>query len=123
MSYLGFVPKEDDAPEDDPDYLEMMDEYISKLSTMILSLLEGEQDNEILNKIQFSLSIEDMKARLLTVFGVFLHNHKLYPMHKLQPGQTPLTTSLKSLSIAYDHNFLQEVSINKINNRLKGDSF
>jgi len=34
-----------------------LDEFISKIATMLLSLLEGEQDIEILQKMAFSLSI------------------------------------------------------------------
>jgi len=41
---------------------------------MLLSLLEGEQDLEILTKMSFSLSIEDLKNRIVNVYGVFLHS-------------------------------------------------
>lgn len=46
---LGFVPKDlEIASEDDEDVLEVLDEFISKIATMLVSLLEGEQDIEIL---------------------------------------------------------------------------
>ena len=45
---LGFVAKSDDALEDDEDMLVVLDEFISKIATMLVSLLEGEQDLEIL---------------------------------------------------------------------------
>lgn len=61
---------------------------------MLVSLLEGEKDLEILGKMAFSLSQEDLKERLVTVFGVFLHNLKLYPANLLEEGQTPENTTL-----------------------------
>lgn len=61
---------------------------------MLVSILEGEQDLEILQKMAFSLSIEDMKERLLNVFGVFLHKLKLYPITLLEAGQSPENTPL-----------------------------
>ena len=47
---------------------------------MLLSLLEGEQDVVILDKMDFSLSIEDIKNRILDVYGVFLLRIELYPL-------------------------------------------
>lgn len=45
---LGFVRKADDTPEDDEeDIMDVMDEYLSKISVILLSLLEGEEDIEI----------------------------------------------------------------------------
>lgn len=45
---LGFVRKADDTPDDDEeDIMEVMDEYLSKISVILLSLLEGEEDIEI----------------------------------------------------------------------------
>lgn len=69
--------------------LEVLDEFISKIATMLVSLLEGEQDLEILSKMAFSISVEDLKERLVNVFGVFLHKLKLYPVNLLEPGQSP----------------------------------
>lgn len=86
---LGFVAKSDDALEDEEDMLEVLDEFISKIATMLVSLLEGEQDLEILSKMAFSISVEDLKERLVNVFGVFLHKLKLYPVNLLEPGQSP----------------------------------
>jgi hypothetical protein len=54
---------------------------------MLLSLLEGEQDVFILDKMDFSLSFEDIKNRILDVYGVFLITIELYPLDKLQPGE------------------------------------
>lgn len=45
---LGFVPKEEDLGDDEEDIMEVLDEFISKIATMLVSLLEGEQDLEIL---------------------------------------------------------------------------
>ena len=86
---LGFVAKSDDALEDEEDMLEVLDEFISKIATMLVSLLEGEQDIEILSKMAFSISVEDLKERLVNVIGVFLHKLKLYPVNLLEPGQSP----------------------------------
>ena len=85
---LGFTPKDDDIPlaEDEDDIMEVLDEFISKIATMLVSLLEGEQDIEILQKMSFSLSVEDLKERLVNVFGVFLHQLKLFPLNKLEKG-------------------------------------
>jgi hypothetical protein len=45
---LGFVRKPDDSPDDEEeDMLDVMDEYLSKISVILLSLLEGEEDIEI----------------------------------------------------------------------------
>lgn len=86
---LGFVAKSEDALEGEEDMLEVLDEFISKIATMLVSLLEGEQDLEILSKMAFSISVEDLKERLVNVFGVFLHKLKLYPVNLLEPGQSP----------------------------------
>ena len=48
---------------------------------MLLSLLEGELDLEILQKMAFSLSLPDIKDRILNVFGVFLHQMGLFPIN------------------------------------------
>lgn len=53
---------------------------------MLLSLLEGEQDDEILQKMAFSLSLDDVLNRILNVYGVFLHVLKLFPRDKLKEG-------------------------------------
>ena len=80
---LGFIPEEVPLEDDEEGIMETLDTFISKIATMLVSLLEGEQDLEILQKMQFSLTIEDLKERLLNVFGVFLHKHNLYPKHLL----------------------------------------
>lgn len=105
------------------DISEVLDEFISKIATLLVSLCEGEQDLEILNKMAFSLQIDDLKERLVNVFGVFLHKLKLYPINHLEPGQTPEHTPLNQVSKAKDNNCLSEISINKIKNRIQKDSF
>ena len=102
--------------------MDSMDEYLSKISVILLSLLEGEEDSEICSKMAFSISIEDIKDRMLNVFGVFLHSIKLFPVIKLKEGQDE-TTPLKILSIENSNNFLSDVSVNRINRKLQGDSF
>jgi len=74
LLYLGFKPPDPDEDTTEEDLLGFLDEFISKISTMLLSLLEGEQDLEILTKMSFSLSIEDLKNRIVNVYGVFLHS-------------------------------------------------
>ena len=69
-----------------------------------------------------SLSVEDIKNRMLNVFGVFLNNIKLFPLLKLKEGQDE-TTQLKILSVENGNNFLSDVSVNRINRKLAGDSF
>lgn len=122
---LGFIPKDDEIPliEGEDDIMEVLDEFISKIATMLVSLLEGEQDLEILQKMSFSLSVEDLKERLVNVFGLFLHRLKLYPLNKLSEGQTPENTPLINISKANDSNCLASVSLNKIQLRLTRDSF
>lgn len=105
-----------DGEEDD--ITEVLDEFISKMATVFVSLLEGEQDLEIISKMAFSLQIEDLKERLVNVFGVFLHKLKLFPVNHLEPGQTPENTPLSKVSKAKDNNCLSEISINKIKNRI-----
>jgi len=81
---LGFEPKSpEDMMEDEEDIMETLDGFISKIATMLVSLLEGEQDLEILQKMSFSLSGDDLKERLLNVFGRFIIKLKLYPSEKL----------------------------------------
>ena len=74
---LGFVPPEDD---EDEDLLEVLDEFITKIATMLTSLLEGEEDLEILQRMNFSLQIDDLKDRMLNVFGNFLIKLEIFPM-------------------------------------------
>ena len=120
---LGFVRKADDSPDDDEeDMMDVMDEFLSKISVILLSLLEGEEDIEICQKMAFSISIEDIKDRMLNVFGVFLHSIKLFPVTKLKDDQDE-NTPLKVLSVENSNNFLSDVSVNRVNRKLKGDSF
>lgn len=75
---LGFEPNEGEDSEEE-DMIEVLDEFIQKIATMIVSLLEGEEDVEILQRMNFSLQISDLKNRMLNVFGNFLINLKLFP--------------------------------------------
>jgi hypothetical protein len=59
---------------------------------------------------------------MLNVFGVFLHTIKLFPVTKLKDDQDE-NTPLKILSVENSNNFLSDVSVNRINRKLKGDSF
>lgn len=73
--------------------------------------------------MSFSLSGDDLKERLLNVFGSFLNNLGLYPVNKLEPGMTAESTPLTAISAEHKRNCLGAVSINKIQRRLKKDSF
>lgn len=50
---------------------------------MVVSLLEGEEDLEILQRMNFSLQISDLKNRMLNVFGNFLIKLNLFPYNQL----------------------------------------
>lgn len=71
----------------------------------------------------FSLSIEDIKNRILNVYGVFLHSMQLYPINKLKEGQTCEMTMLSELSKEHNFNVLEEVSLNKILKRMTTELF
>ena len=92
---LGFTSDNDDENEE---LQGQIDDFISKIATVLVSLLEGETDFEIQQKMCFSLQFDDLKERLLTVFGVFLHTKKLFPLEFLQEGQSPENTTLAVLS-------------------------
>jgi hypothetical protein len=108
--------------------MDVLDEFISKIATLLVSLLEGEQDLEILSKMSVSLAFEDIKDRLLDVFGTFIHKLGKYPRDQLNKseGQTPENTPLSRLSKeskTNKFNCLIDVSVNKINNHLSRDDF
>jgi hypothetical protein len=71
----------------------------------------------------FSLSIEDIKNRILNVYGVFLNCMQLYPINKLQAGQSSEMTMLSELSKDNNYNALEEVSLNKILKRMTTEIF
>jgi hypothetical protein len=98
---LGFEPPGEDEVEEE-DIMAVMDEFISKIATLLVAELEGELDIEILQKMSFSLSVDDLKDRLLNVFGVFLDNLSLYPIDKLNKGEIPARTPLSELSSRKD---------------------
>ncbi len=47
LPVLGFVPNDENAAEGEDDLMDVMDEFLSKISVILLSLLEGEEDHEI----------------------------------------------------------------------------
>jgi hypothetical protein len=71
----------------------------------------------------FSLSIEDIKNRILNVYGVFLHCMQLFPINKLAEGQQVEMTMLSELSKDNNFNVLEEVSLNKILKRMTTEIF
>ena len=91
---------------------------------MIISLLEGEEDIEILSRMNFSLQIEDLKNRMLNVFGTFLVNLKLFPYHQLTKDQNIENINLAKISKKqWKGNFLANVSVNRVTSRLTKESF
>lgn len=123
VSTLGFVPNDDDADSDEEDLIEVLDEFIQKIATMIVSLLEGEEDIDILQKMNFSLQVGDLKNRMLNVFGVFIINLKLFPMHLLTKEQQKEDINLAKLSKKFNGNFLASLSVNRVSSRLHKGSF
>lgn len=71
----------------------------------------------------FSLSVDDIKDRILNVYGVFLHSMQLYPVHKLREGQLVEMTNLADLSKDFKFNVLEEVSLFKILKRMTTEIF
>jgi len=120
IDYLGFVDPEED---DEEDMMEELDAFIQKIATMLLSLLEGGEDIEILQKMAFSLSINDMKDRMVNVFGNFLVKIDLMPKGRLPTGEDYGSMPLSKLSKEGGGNILANVQVNKINSMLNKDSF
>lgn len=113
---LGFVPPEDD---EDDDLLEVLDEFITKIATLLTSLLEGEEDLEILSRMNFALHIDDLKNRMLNVFGNFLIKLDIFPIKDWDSSDKNLST----LSKENNGNVLNNVSVNKVTSRLVNTSF
>jgi len=69
LSHLEFVkPKR----EEDPDATELLDQFIGGIVNMLLSLLEGSDNRETLNRMVSTLVFADLKDRMVNVFGKFL---------------------------------------------------
>ena len=62
IEYLGFTEQED---------IDGLQEYKQKVISLLVSLLEGEVDMEIMNRMAFSLDMAVIKQRLLTEFEDF----------------------------------------------------
>lgn len=77
-----------------------MDNFKQKIVTLLTSLLEGEIDIEIMNRMAFSLDFFVMKDRMLDVF-----------------------TSFAMEVLGVEELDVKELSVNKLNNRLKKESF
>lgn len=56
---------------DDEEGMSQMDNFKQKIVTLLTSLLEGEIDIEIMNRMAFSLDFFVMKDRMLDVFTSF----------------------------------------------------
>ena len=108
------MPAED---EDEDDLIEVLDEFIQKIATMIVSLLEGEEDIDILQRMTFSLQIGDMKNRMLNVFGNFLVKLKLFP-EAAMPKEGQDAVNLAKMSEKHNGEVLKSVSSNRITSRL-----
>ena len=93
---------------------------------MLTSLLEGEEDIALLDKMNVSLQIPDLKNRMLNVFGNFLKDEgeeiNLYPqLTEEEEEEATITTS--TLSERHQYNFLGSISMNTIEMKLKDNSF
>jgi hypothetical protein len=89
---------------------------------MLLSLLEGSDNKETLEKMVSTIVFDDLKNRMLNVFGKFLIKLGEFPMMKLremgkEDSDAELPLSKLSNETAPKYNFLDEVSL-KIINRL-----
>ena len=122
MGERGFTaPEEDEGAEsDEDDPLDLVDEFISKIATMLTSLLEGEEDTEILSKMSFSLQMSDLKDRMLNVFGTYLREIDMYPPLGEDDDEDKPTSKH---SEAHGHNFLSSVSMTRVEAQLVGESF
>ena len=122
LEYLGFIPSEgegDEEEEEEDDPLSTLDEFIAKIAGMLTSLLEGEEDLMLLDRMNVSLQIPDLKNRMVNVFGNYLKEIDLYP--KCSEEEEGLQTT--KLSELYNYNFFQSVSMNKIEAKLEAASF
>ena len=87
---------------DDPESLELLDQFKQKIITMLMSLLEGEIDMDIMNRMTVSMDFKIMKERMLKVFTVFVK--ELMGIESKQPID------------------FKRLSINQISNKLKKES-
>ena len=101
---------DDDADSDEEDSLEVLDEFISKIATMLTSLLEGEEDIEILQKMNFSLQPSDMKNRMLNVFGMFLKEIGLYPKLPQRALASPKNSKIILKDTQHDLKLIPKIS-------------
>jgi hypothetical protein len=70
LGNLGFVkPKEG---SEDADITVELDEFIGKIASLLLSLLEGYDVEETLKRMAGGLAFEDLRNRMLNVFGKFI---------------------------------------------------
>ena len=60
--------------EDDEDSIEQVQEFKNKIMTLLMSLIEGEKDFEIMQRMAQSLDMEVLKDRMLNVFKIFAEN-------------------------------------------------
>ena len=56
---------------DDPDDMDALSEFKQKIVGLLTSLLEGEVDQDIMQRMAFSLDFPIMKDRMLKVFKTF----------------------------------------------------
>ena len=82
--------------------LERINTFKQKIVTLLLSLLEGEEDEDIISNMSASLDFEIMKERLFKVF-------KLFAILQLRPKNDSLD--------------VEKMSLSALNNTLKRDSF
>ena len=84
---------------DNDDDIDSLNEFKQKIVTLLTSLLEGEIDMDIMQRMAFSLDFNVMKERMLNVFTLF--------SQEILGGEIDV----------------KEISLNKLNNRLQKESF
>lgn len=79
LQHLGFIEPQDPNDEDEPNYPEMLDEFIEKITLLLLSLLEGAENSVILTRMANTIMFNAVKDRMVNVFGKFLHRLDIFP--------------------------------------------
>lgn len=112
---MGFwIPKE--GEEYDDDYL-ALDEFISKIAAIFNSLLEGSQKDSVITQMATTLQFDDIKNRMLNVFGMFLKDLNLFDSLPLKNPEADRHTPLSKLSADSPRGkLLDGISTTKIKN-------
>lgn len=96
--------------------IERLDSFIENIALLLISLLEGKNNNFILNKMTNSLSFVELKDRMLNVFGKFLKRIDLFPNKKVQNEEEELMPlhKLSKSSVNHKYQILRDLSLSRI---------